>query len=71
MLSALDLTESAELAYRGRLNIAGYVLAIAFYIQHRFTRQKKPLGVFVSAMSISAYQRYAPGRASAIYMSAY
>jgi hypothetical protein len=71
MLSALDLTESAELAYRRRLDMAGYVLAIESYIQHRFTRQKKPLGVFVSAMSISAYQRYAPRRTSAIYMPGY
>jgi hypothetical protein len=71
MLSALDLTKSVKLVYKGRLNIADYVLAIASYIQHRFTRQKKPLGVFVLAISISAYYRYAPGRVSAIYMPAY
>jgi hypothetical protein len=31
-LSTLDLTRFTELAYKGRLDIAGYILAIASYI---------------------------------------
>jgi hypothetical protein len=43
----LRINRPSDLTRKGRLNIAGYVLVIAFYIQHRFARQKKLLNVFI------------------------